>query len=139
MEKGNIKFVYEDGKTPSLEIELANGNLWLTKWDIARLFNCFVQKIDANIRSIFKEKLLWEDDVLQTRRYTNSAGLECQTELYSLEMLMFLSYRINTLETKIFRQEVNSALQGHLRKDKSPKQSVKLVWAYMPAQNYWLN
>jgi hypothetical protein len=41
MEKGNIQFIYEDGKTPSLEVELVNNNLWLTVNEMARLLNCF--------------------------------------------------------------------------------------------------
>ncbi|GHT35938.1 hypothetical protein AGMMS49574_26600 [Bacteroidia bacterium] len=139
MEKGSIKFIYEDGKTPSLEVELANNNLWLTKYEMAHLFNCFVQKVDANLRSIFKDKLLWENDVCYNNRYTDNNGKERQTMYYNMEVLIFVSYRVNTLEAKVFRQFVNSALREHLRKDKAPKQSVKLVWAYMPAQNYWWN
>ncbi|GHT75587.1 hypothetical protein AGMMS50262_11310 [Bacteroidia bacterium] len=139
MEKGSIKFIYKDGKTPLLEVELANNNLWLTKYEMAHLLNCFVQKIDANLRSIFKDKLLWESDVCHNNRYTDNNGKERQTMYYNMEVLIFVSYRVNTLEAKVFRQFVNSALREHLRKDKSPKQSVKLVWAYMPAQNYWWN
>jgi hypothetical protein len=139
MEKGNIKFIYEDGKTPSLEVELANNNLWLTKYEMARLLNCFVQKIDANLRSIFKEHLLWENDVCHNNRYTDNNGKEHQMMYYNMEVLIFISYRVNTMEAKIFRQFVNSALREHLRKDNTPKQRVKLVWAYIQTPNYWLN
>ena len=60
METGYIKINNEEGKTPSVEAQLVNNNLWLTKNQMARLFNCFVAKIDANLRSIFKQHLLWE-------------------------------------------------------------------------------
>lgn len=55
MERGSIRFIYEDGKTPSIEATLVNGTIFLTKYEIAHLLNCFVQKIDTNIRSILKE------------------------------------------------------------------------------------
>ena len=62
METGYIKINIEDGKTPSVEAQLVNNNLWLTRYEMARLLNCFVQKIDTNLRSIFKSHLLWEED-----------------------------------------------------------------------------
>ncbi|GHU83702.1 hypothetical protein FACS189415_6550 [Bacteroidia bacterium] len=114
MEKGSIKFIYEDGKTPSLEVELANNNLWLTKYEMAHLFNCFVQKVDANLRSIFKDKLLWESDVCHNNRYTDNKGNERQTMYYNMEVLIFVSYRVNSLEAKVFRQFGSIPLCGNI-------------------------
>jgi len=136
MEKGSIKFIYEDGKAPLLEVELANNNLWLTKYEMAHLLNCFVQKIDANLRSIFKNHLLWENDCTYCNRYMDR-GIEKQTMYYNMEALIFVSYRINTLEAKVFRQFVNSALREHLRKGKITK--TKFVWLFRPNQHYWWN
>ena len=135
--EGSIKIIIEEGKTPTVEAELVDGNIWMSKWNIARLFNCFNQKIELNLRSIFKSKLLWEEDVCYTYRYTDK-GVEKQIVYYNLEVLIFLSYRIGTLEAKIFRQFINSALQKHLQKEKMPE--TKLFWTYLPMQNnYWLN
>jgi hypothetical protein len=139
MEKGSIKFIYEDGKTPSLEVELAHNNLWLTKFEMAHLLNCFVQKIDANLRSIFSERLLWEDDVCRNSCYTDNNGKEHQMMYYNMEVLIFMSYRVNALETKVFRQFTGSALREHLRKGKTPQQNVKLVWTCLLPLNYCLN
>ena len=49
MEHGHIKINIEEGKTPSVEVQLVNNNLWLTRYEMARLLNCFVQK--NNIQS----------------------------------------------------------------------------------------
>lgn len=137
METGSIKINIEDGKTPSVEAQLVDNNLWLTKYEMARLFNCFVAKIDANLRSIFKNHLLWEKDCTYCNRYIDK-GVEKQTVYYNMEVLIFISYRINSFEAKVFRQFVNSALRKHLQKEKTPE--IKLVWAYSSVQNdYWLN
>ena len=136
MEKGYIKINIEDGKTPSVEAQFVNNNLWLTKYEMARLLNCFVQKIDANLRSIFKQHLLWESDCSHCNRYMDK-GIEKQTMYYNMEVLIFISYRVNSFEAKIFRQFVNSALREHLQKKKTKE--TKLVWQYMPTQSYWLN
>ena len=137
MERGSIKINIEEGRTPSVEARLVNNNLWLTKNEMARLLNCFVQKIDANLRSIFKQHLLWEADCSYCNRYVDK-GTEKQTMYYNMETLIFISYRINSFEAKIFRQFVNSALREHLQKKKAPE--TKVFWAYLPMQNsYWLN
>ena len=137
MGKGYIKINIEKGKAPSVEAQLVNNNLWLTKCEMARLLNCFVQKIDADLRSIFKSNLLWEEDCSYCNKYVDK-GIEKQTVYYNMETLIFISYRVNSFEAKIFRQFVNSALREYLQKDKMSE--TKLFWLYLPMQNnYWLN
>ena len=134
METGSIKIIIEKGKTPSVEAQLVDNNLWLSKWQMCQLFDCFYQKIEMNLRSIFKSKLLWEDDVSYTYRYIDK-GIEKQCVYYNLEVLIFLSYRIGTFQAKIFRQFVNSALREHLQK----KETAKILWYFRSKQDYWLN
>jgi hypothetical protein len=137
METGSIKIINEEGKAPSVEAQLANNTLWLNKYQIAKLFNCFPQKVEANLRSIFKSRLLWEEDCTYNQRYTYK-GVERQCLYYNMEVLIFLSYRIASLEAKIFRQFVNSALREHLQR-KETKESAKLVWIFQQGKDYWLN
>ena len=137
MERGSIKIELEYGKTPYIEMTLENNNLWLAKYEIARLLGVFNQKISANIRSIYKDKLLEERDVSFFYRYTDK-GIEKQIEFFNLEMLIFLSYRIGTMQAQIFRQFLNSALREHLQKKEIEKCS-KLLWQYRKNQDFWLN
>jgi hypothetical protein len=138
METGYIKINIEEGKTPLVEAQLADdNNLWLSKWEIARLFGCFVQKVDANLRSIFKQHLLWEKDCSYCNRYTDK-GVEKQTVYYNLEVLIFLSYRIASFEAEIFRQFLHSALEERLQK-KEIKDGTKLIWSFMNGQDYCWN
>jgi hypothetical protein len=136
METGYIKIIRVEGKTPSVEMRLENGNLWLQKWEIAKLFNCFNQKIEGNIRSIFKAELLREQDVAYTYRYTYK-GNERQAVYYNLEMLIFLSYRIATFEAQIFRRFIGSALREHLQKEEN--RDTKLFWYFKPGRDYLSN
>jgi hypothetical protein len=110
MEKRSIKIIIEEGKTPSVKAQLVDNTVWLAKWEIARLFGCYGQKVEMNLRSIFKSRLLWENEVCHTYRYTEK-GIEKQGVYYNLEVLIFLSYRIGTLETCIFRDFVNHSLR----------------------------
>ena len=134
---GFIKINIEKGKTPTVEATLINSDLWLSKYEIAKLLNCFPQKIEANLRSIFKNNLLWKDECIYNHRYMDK-GIEKQCLYYNLEVLIFVSYRVNSLEARIFRQFVHSALCKQLQKEQTPETS--LFWAYLPiSTNYWLN
>ena len=137
MQTGSIKISCEDGKTPLVEMQLINSDLWLTQNELARFFGVFVQKINAELNSIFKNKLLNEWDCIRYNRYTDK-GLEKQTALYNLDVLLFLAYRIDSFEAKVFREFVKSALHRHLQKRVVP--TTKIIWAYIPKLNdYQLN
>ncbi|MDR3094678.1 MAG: virulence RhuM family protein [Bacteroidales bacterium] len=135
MEKGYIKIVIEDGKAPSVEAQLVNNTVWMAKWEIARLFHCFNQKIETNLRSIFKNHLLWEKDVSRTYRYTDDKGNERQIVYYNLDVLIFLSYRIASFEAIIFREWVNQALREHLQNEEMRKIN-QWVWTLHPDKFY---
>ena len=76
MNTGYIKITIEEGKTPTVEAKLVDNNVWMSKWDMLRLFVCFGQKIEMNLRSIFKNRLLVEDEVTYTYRYTDSDSID---------------------------------------------------------------
>jgi hypothetical protein len=137
MERGYIKIIQEEGRAPLVEMQLADNNLWISKYEIAQVFKCFPQKIEMNLRSIFKDRLLRESDVTYTDRYTYK-GVERQALYYNLETLIFLSYRIATFEAQIFRQFINSVLREHLQK-KENRDSTKLYWFFRQKQDYRLN
>ena len=73
----------------------------------------------------------------ESYRYIDK-GIEKQIVYYNLEVLIFLSYRINTFEAKIFRQFINSALREHL-KNKEFQEIINLTWYFRKNQDYWLN
>jgi len=137
MKTGTIKISFEDGRTPLVEMQLINSNLWLTENELARFFGVFVRKISTELNAIFKNNLLNEWDCIRYNRYIDK-GLEKQTALYNLDVLMFLAFRIDSFETKIFREFVKSALHRHLQKQALPQ--AKIIWAYIPKLNdYQLN
>jgi len=137
MDRGYINIIIEEGKTPYVEAQLANNTLWMMKFEMMHFFNVFGQKIEMNLRSIFKTGLLKEEEVSYSYRYTDK-GIEKESVFYNLEVLIFLSYRIGTFEAKIFRQFLNSALREHLKRKETEK-CTKLLWQFRENQNYWMN
>ena len=109
MNRGTIKIRETEHHGFVVEIQTADGNLWLTKHEIADLFNVTISSISNCLYSIFKSGLLQEKDVTQIHLFDRK-GKQCQTTLYNLEALIFVSYRIGSGEAKVFRQWVINAL-----------------------------
>jgi hypothetical protein len=116
MERGYIK-IKENGENQLIvEAKLVNCTLWLTKHEVADLFNVFVNTIGNNLRSIFKSGLLREEDVTRIHKYENN-GRQCEMTLYNLEALIFVSYRVASFEAQAFREWVMKALTEYTRND----------------------
>lgn len=77
----------------------ANAEIWMTQYEIASLFECFVAKINANLRSILKSGVLDDRMVCRTYHYKNGNSVE----QYNLEMIIALSFRIRSRNAEIFR------------------------------------
>ncbi len=81
-------------------------NIWMTQHQLADLFQCFVGKINANIRAILKTKILDETNTCRTHHYQNGNTIE----KYNLEMIIALSFRIKTRNAEIFRKWLTKKL-----------------------------
>ena len=114
MKRGYIKIRENDEGQFIVEAKLVNCTLWVTKHEIADLFNVFVSSVGNNLQSIFKSGLLREENVTRIHKYENN-GRKCETTLYNLEALIFVSYRIASYEASAFREWVMQALTEYTR------------------------
>lgn len=73
----------------------AGGEVWLTQWEIARLFGVFEAAVRANIRAIYRSEALRRGP---TQRTVHGV------ELYNLEMIAALAFRLRSLESEAFRR-----------------------------------
>lgn len=92
-----------------------NGTVWLSQSEIADLFDCFVSKVRKNISAILKGGILKSDKVCCHHLYGNDNSIE----LFSLEIIIALSFRIQTDKTEIFRKWImremsNGLLHGRM-------------------------
>ena len=87
--------ISENGK-----VEVPAALVWMTTYEIARLFECFIAKISSNVRSILKTEVLDERKVCRTYYFGNGNSVE----QYNLEMITALSFRIKSRNAKIFRE-----------------------------------
>jgi hypothetical protein len=76
------------------------GNVWLTEYQIAGLFNVFVSAVTGNIRSILKNDVLREEKVCRYKKTENGHIMT----LYNLEMITALSFRLKSQQAEWFRR-----------------------------------
>lgn len=95
MDFGGTKIV--DGR---VLVTFAASTVWMTKHQIADLFECFVSKVGSNILAILKAGVLDESAVCRRHPYEDGSFVE----LYNLEMIAALAFRIRTHNSDLFRQ-----------------------------------
>jgi hypothetical protein len=78
----------------------ASTEIWMTQYQLADLFQCFVGKINANVRAILKCGMLDERSVCRTYQYKNGNFVE----QYNLEMIVALAFRIRSYNSDLFRE-----------------------------------
>lgn len=109
MKTGYIKFRYVDTNKPIVEVKIVNGTVWMTINEIADLFGAYTPTINKHLKAIFKEGLLREPNVTKEYRYALNKKEEYIRTYYNLEVVIFLSFRIQSLYTKAFREWVLNA------------------------------
>jgi hypothetical protein len=73
--------------------------VWMSVWEIARLFGVMTPKITTCIKAILKSGVLWEPDAFCCHRYDNGNSVE----LYNLDMIAALAFRISSPNADAFR------------------------------------
>ena len=127
MGRGYIRIKENSENQFVVEAKLVNGTLWMSKHEIADLFNVFVSSIGNNLRAIFKSGLLQKEEVSQTHKYENN-GRQCELTLYNLEAIIFVSYRVASYEARAFREWVMKALTQYTRTKLKKEMEVLIVY-----------
>ena len=113
---GSIAITEDDCGNCTVTVRLVDGNVWMTQYEIARLFGVY----DATVRNNLRTEL----DV--THPSWNGQSGFCM--LYGLEAIIYMSFRTGTYRAKAFRKWVVHTLSEHYRQGKPKGPSVILVY-----------
>lgn len=102
--------------------------VWMTKFEIADLFGVFSCDIRKAIRAIYKNKELSETDTMKYIKQTDGISYD----VYNLEMVIAIAFRICSKETLLFRRFVIGEICA--TKKGSP---VTLFVSYGKGSNRW--
>ena len=107
-----IIYQTEDGLT-KLDVNFQNETVWLTKNQMAELFQRDRSVISRHIRNIFDEKELDRESNVQILHVALS---DKPVEFYSLDVIISVGYRVKSQRGVQFRIWASSVLKEYIRK-----------------------
>lgn len=113
-----ILYTTEDGKT-SIKLRAEGGTVWLTRMEIAELFQTTTQNITLHIQGIYEEN---ESDANSTSKdyllvqMEGNRKIQREVKLYNLSVILAIGYRIRSPRGTQFRKWATAHLQDYLVK-----------------------
>jgi len=113
-----ILYTTEDGKT-SIKLRAEEGTVWLTRMEIAELFQTTPQNITLHIQGIYEEN---EADTESTSKdcllvqKEGNRNIQRELKLYNLSMILAIGYRVRSPRGTQFRKWATAHLQEYLIK-----------------------
>ena len=107
-----IIYQTEDGRT-KIDVYFQDENAWLSKAQMAELFQRDRSVISRHVRNVFDEGELDEKSNVQKMHIANS---DKPVEYYSLDVIISVGYRVKSLRGTQFRIWANSVLKEYLIK-----------------------
>ena len=89
------------------------GAIAMTEWELCELFEVIAPTIRAGIKALCKSEVLREHEIRRTIHLPN----KCSLEVYNLEAIIALAFRINTFGAEQVRRAILERL--YLRKEKT--------------------
>ena len=100
-----------DSASDSIEVMVADENVWLTQDMIATLYDKGRTTISEHLSNIFSDGELVEDSVCRKFRRTAPDGKEYNTKFYSLEAVIAVGFRTNSERAILFRNWASGILK----------------------------
>ena len=105
-----------DNAEVKVEILLQNENLWLTQAKMADLFDVQKAAISKHLKNIFAEGELQESSVVSKMETTAADGKNYNTNIYNLDAIIAVGYRINSKKATMFRIWATQVLKEYIVK-----------------------
>ena len=103
----------EEGK---VQVVIKDETIWCTQKAMSVLFGCSVDNISLHLKNIFLDGELDKDSVTEKISATASDGKNYLTQFYSLDAIISVGYRVNSVQATRFRQWATKVLNEFIRK-----------------------
>ena len=97
-----VLYAGPDGAT-RVEVYFRDETLWLTQKRMAELFGVDVRTVSEHLRNIFASAELVEEAVIRNFRITAADGKDYPTNVYHLDAIIAVGYRVNSYQATRFR------------------------------------
>ena len=113
MEQGEI-ILYQPDEAVKLEVRMEDETVWLTQAQIAELFGTEVPAISKHIRNIIRSGELEKEATvskMEIVRLEGSRKVKRVIDIYNLDMILSVGYRVNSKNATLFRRWANKVLK----------------------------
>ncbi|KWT97619.1 MULTISPECIES: virulence RhuM family protein [unclassified Variovorax] len=116
MSKGEFVLYSTDDGRAQLYLRAEGGSVWLTQLELANLFQTTKQNVSLHIRNALREGELDAGAVVKEDLTTAADGKRYRTQLYSLDLILAVGYRVRSPRGTQFRQWATTHLREYLIK-----------------------
>lgn len=113
--------LYQPDEAVKLEVRMEDETVWLTQAQMVKLFQRDQSVIARHINNIFKEEEL---DKESNMHFLDNAFSDKPINLYSLDVIISVGYRVKSKRGTQFRQWANKVLKDYLLKGYSINQRI---------------
>lgn len=104
---------------PKIEVRLQNEDVWLTKSQMAELYQCDRSSISKHIKGIYESRELDENSTCANFALVQVEGsreVQRDVPIYNLDMIISVGYRVNSHRGTQFRIWATQRLKEYLKK-----------------------
>jgi hypothetical protein len=110
-----ILYTTEDGRS-QIKLRADQQTVWLTQLEMADLFDATKQNISLHLKNVFEDGELSEDSVVKESLTTAADGKRYLTQLYNLDAILAVGYRVRSPRGVQFRRWASTILKEYLVK-----------------------
>ena len=111
--KGEV-VIYKSPKGPEIKVRLDRGTVWLDAHLIAKIFGVQRSAVVKHIHNIYGTQELNEESTCSKMEQVASDGKIRKMNLYNLDIIISIGYRVNSLMATQFRIWASSVLKKYL-------------------------
>jgi hypothetical protein len=112
----NIVLYQNETGSKMIEVLYDSEDFWLTQKTMAELFSVKINTINYHLKEVFNSGELEENSVIRKIRITANDGKKYNTSFYSLDAIIAVGYRVNSLEATQFRIWATNTLKEYIKK-----------------------
>lgn len=110
-----ILYTTEDGRS-QIKLRAEQQTVWLTQLEMAELFDATKQNISLHLKNLFQDSELSADSVVKDSLTTAADGKRYKTQLYNLDAILAVGYRVRSPRGVQFRRWASTVLKEYLLK-----------------------
>lgn len=103
-------------ETGKVQVIIKDETIWCTQKAMAQLFGVDRTVVSKHLKNIFESSELQQDSVCAKFAHTAEDGKIYNTQFYSLDAIISVGYRVNSIQATRFRQWATRILNEYIRK-----------------------